>query len=414
MRILISGAGIAGQALAFWLSRPDLKHIITIVEQTPTLRTSGLQIDLRNPGIEVLKRMGLEDTFRQHMVPEQGVEIVDSSGRRRGYFPVNNTGKGVQAFTTEWEIMRGDFCRLLWEANRDRVEYIFGTTIANCVNSTQGVQVEFSKGSSAEYDLVVGADGVHSRTRRLMLNKNEADPVHILGGGQIIAYFTMPMLMQPNEAYNATVYLSTNKRGIMTRRSKPDKLQVYLGGNPDPELLRNVKRGDMEAEKQALATFMTDAGWRTPELIKGMLASEDFYCERVAIVTMKHWSRDRIVLLGDAAYCPSVNNGMGTTCAVVGAYILAGEISKIPIDDDKGGLQTALQAYEACFKPYMLKVQAGLLEDKGDSMPSGKFGVGVFNLLASVASLFRVNVAKWMMKEDIKGWELPRYAALEA
>ncbi|KFY20138.1 hypothetical protein V491_03955 [Pseudogymnoascus sp. VKM F-3775] len=127
LKILISGAGIAGNAVAFWLSK--LGHDVTIVERFPGLRITGLQIDLRSHGIEVLKRMGLDEAFRANAAPEQGVQVVDKSGRRRGYFPANTSGKGTQSFTSEYEIMRGDLCRIMHDVTKDRVEYVFGTSI---------------------------------------------------------------------------------------------------------------------------------------------------------------------------------------------------------------------------------------------------------------------------------------------
>ncbi|RYO93407.1 hypothetical protein DL762_001106 [Monosporascus cannonballus] len=128
LKVLTVGAGIAGNSLAFWLSK--LGHNVTVVERFPSLRTTGLQADLRGHRIEVPRRTGLEKAFRSLAVPEQGIQIVDSSGRRRAYFPANNkSGQGRQAFTSDFEIMRGDLCRLLYDATKDRSEYVFGTSV---------------------------------------------------------------------------------------------------------------------------------------------------------------------------------------------------------------------------------------------------------------------------------------------
>ena len=127
LKILICGGGLAGNALAFWLSK--LGHDVTVVERWPSLRATGLQIDLRGSGIKVLKRMGLEEAFRARSVQEQGLEFVNSSGKQKAYFPANKTGQGLQSFTTDYEIMRGDLCRLFHDATKDRVKYIFGMTV---------------------------------------------------------------------------------------------------------------------------------------------------------------------------------------------------------------------------------------------------------------------------------------------
>jgi 2-polyprenyl-6-methoxyphenol hydroxylase-like FAD-dependent oxidoreductase len=407
MKVLIVGAGVAGNALAFWLGR--VGHHVTVIEHFPTLRASGLQIDLRGPGIEVLKRMGLESVFRSKMAPEQGIRIVDSKGRTWGSFPVNKSGKGLQSFTTDWEIMRGDLVRLLMEGCSESVAFKFGVTANAFEESSEGINVKLSDGSSSSYDLMVGADGVHSRVRKLMLAKqNEVeDPLHPIAGGSVVAYFTVPSALQPGEGFDATGYMSTGKRGIMLRRSSPDFIQVYIGGQPGPEIFSGLTRGDVEAERQAVAKFMHGAGWRTEELVGAMMTSEDFYCERIALVQMKRWCQGRVVLLGDAGYCPSVNTGMGTTCALVGAYILAGELTAT---EDRG-MEMALQAYDDTFRPYMEEVQKGLVEDGGMTLPDGRTGVLVFNALAALAALFKINVGKWMMREDIK-WKLPEYGSL--
>lgn len=124
LKVLISGGGIAGNALAFWLSKQG--HDVTVIERFPKLRATGLQIDLRGHGIEVMRRMGLEEAFRAKSVKEQGLRIVNSSGRQMAFFPVNASGKGSQSFTTDFEIMRGDLCRLLYDATGDHVKYIYG------------------------------------------------------------------------------------------------------------------------------------------------------------------------------------------------------------------------------------------------------------------------------------------------
>ena len=167
LKVLISGGGIAGNALAFWLSK--LGHDITVVERFPSLRTTGLQIDLRGPGIEVLKRMGLEQAFRSNAAREDGIQVVDKTGRRRAYFPANKSGKGPQAFTSEFEIMRGDLCRIIYDAAKVReVSYIFATSIERFENTGDGVEVWFSNGKTERFDLLVGADGQGSHTRKMM------------------------------------------------------------------------------------------------------------------------------------------------------------------------------------------------------------------------------------------------------
>lgn len=231
-------------------------------------------------------------------------------------------------------------------------------------------------------------------------------PLH----GLYIAYFTIPRPIQPGEEYIATTYIATGQRGVMTRRQNSDELQIYLGGKSDSEALNNAKRGD--EQKAVLTELFQGAGWLIDDFVKGMQGTKNFYMEKLGLVKMDSWSKGRVVLLGDAGYCPSVNTGMGTTSAMVGTYILAGEIGKhYGQDESKDALMTALKSYETKFRPFMDNVQKGVLEDKG-GMPSSEFGIAVMNIMAGILSFLRVNIASWMMKEDVKGWDLPDYEEL--
>ncbi|KZF22465.1 2-polyprenyl-6-methoxyphenol hydroxylase [Xylona heveae TC161] len=417
LRVLICGAGIAGNALAFWLSK--LGHSTTVIEHFPSLRATGLQVDLRGPGIQVMQRMGLETAFRARSVPEQGLQLVDRKGRRWGYFPANRSGKGLQSFTTDFEIMRGDLCRLLHDATKDRAKYVFGQYVRRIEQTDDFAEVLFSDGSKERFDLVVGADGQGSRTRKMMLNADAADPFHPLGA--YAGYFTIDQELQEGEGYNATAFIATQGRGIMTRRHDPSKFQAYLFCNPgSSDRLKLASKGDTDEEKQALAEVFHGAGWQTEQILKGLARSDDFYCERIGTVQLDHWSRARIALVGDAAYCPSAMTGMGTTCGIVGAYILAGEIEKFcgrgskdaDVTVSKDSITTALKSYEQKLRPFMDQVQKGLTDDQNymDKFPSSSFGIAFIYAIFGIASFFRLDfIARWILREDIKGWELPKY-----
>lgn len=225
--------------------------------------------------------------------------------------------KDAQNFTSEYEIMRGDFCTLLYEkANASNVKYIFGDSVSAVNQDDSGIEVQFERGQPAKYDLLVGADGVHSRTRAMMLAASPADATTTAGSnangffpipGTYIAYFNAPIPIAkdeaPAKAYVASLYMAPGSRGIMTRRSKPDMIQVYAGGRSDPkskdDVWRDIKRGDISAEKRAIRQMLTGAGWRTDEFLDAMDKSDDFYCERLGLVKLDKWSNGRIVLLGD-------------------------------------------------------------------------------------------------------------------
>jgi 2-polyprenyl-6-methoxyphenol hydroxylase-like FAD-dependent oxidoreductase len=201
----------------------------------------------------------------------------------------------------------------------------------------------------------------------------------------------------------------------MTRRGDPTKYQAYMFCKPSAsERLQNASKGNTEEEKEGMAEVFRGAGWRTDEILKGLVDADDFYCERLGVVTMDHWSRGRVVLVGDAAYCPSAMTGMGTTCGIIGAYILAGEIGKhCNADSSMDSVTAALRQYEEKLRPLINTVQRGLAETKGDYMdklPSSTMGIQMVYVLFWVASLLRLDViATWFLREDTKGWELPVY-----
>ncbi|KAI9712729.1 MAG: hypothetical protein M1820_001351 [Bogoriella megaspora] len=416
LKVLISGGGVAGTALAFWLSK--VGHDVTVVEWFPNLRTTGLQIDLRGPGIEVLRRMGLEQAFRDKAAPEEGLQFVDSSGRKRAYFPANKSGKGAQSFTSEFEIMRGDLCRLIHDATENRAKYIFGTSVASFEEKQTNVEVHFKDGKTDFFDLLVGADGVFSATRKMILGSDAADVFHPIG--ETNAYMTFQRPIQEGERYVGSMYLATKRRSMLVRRHNPKEMQLYLLLNYEDERLKRIHRGDVKEEKAAFTEIFQDAGGRTPELLEALQDADDFYCERLGVVKMDTWVQGRVALIGDAAYSPG-GSGMGTSCALIGAYVLAGEISKhcggpnakddtavrVKGEDD---LAAALKAYDQTFRPYMNHVQAGLGKSPSWLMPSNAFGIAVLHwILEAIAFLWVDPIVNWFMKGSEEKWKLPEY-----
>ena len=415
MRILISGGGVAGPSLAFWLSK--LGHDITLVERWPTLRTTGQQIDLRGPGIQVMKRMGLMNLFRSYAVSERGLQFVDDSGRQKVFFPVNKSGTGLQSFTTDYEIMRGDLCRMLYGVTKDKVKYVFGTHIASLEPRDDAVTVALSDGSVDRFDLVVGADGQGSRTRKMILGSHDPDPFHYLG--LYISYFTIPR--REEDEYVSTLYNVPRKRFVFTRRHDEDTMQAYLGICGTEAELKELGEGDVAEQKKAYAEKFADAAWKTPRIIRDMQDSEvamDFFSQKVGQVKLDAWSRGRVVLLGDAAYCPSPATGMGTTSGLVGAYVLAGAISKHCSDRDsvessKDALLAALQEYDTEFRPFIEQVQNLGPGMPRIGLPATRWGITAMHSFLWLSRSLGIDaVAQWFLRES-NVWDLPSYESMD-
>lgn len=460
LKILIVGAGISGTSLAYWLSKSKLGHSITVIERFPELRDTGLQVDLRGPGIEVLRRMGLEAAFRAKAAPEEGSQVLDSGGRIWAEFRANKSGKGPQAFTSDFEILRGDLCRIFYDASltnsNGRVHYVFGTSLESFVelDNDKGVQVTLTTSSSSEpgnettsttteiYDLVIGADGQYSRTRKMVLAQAQGLPVTNLSAvkdsihytGLVIAYFTIPSPaddptkrtpdQSPREwgdlQYVAQIYPSSDRRFIMTRRHNPSILQVYLICLPPADHpFHAVRRGNIPAEKAAFTEIFAGAGWLAEEILRrmndpGPEGTKDFYCERLGLVQMDKWCSEKghVVVAGDAAHCPTALTGFGTTSALVGSYVLAGEIENSREEQGPKGIPEALRRYQEVYKPFMEDVQRGV---KGNRMlewwPRSEFGVAVLRFLAAAFARMRLGViAGWVLAEGrVERWKLPDY-----
>jgi len=362
-----------------------------------------------------MKRMGLEQAFHSQAVQEQGLEFVNSSGRQKAYFPANRSGKGLQSFTTDYEIMRGDFCRIVYDSIQGSAKYVFGKTVQSFEQKEESVEVVFSDGEKGEFDLLVGADGQWSHTRNMMLGPGAFNPVTFLG--IYIAYFTVPLQQQEGEEYKSTAYIAPNKRMLFTRRHRPDQIQTYLTSQVCSKRMQNARKNDVDEEKAAFTEVFRDAGWKAEQILQWLKEADDFYCERLSTVKMTSWCNGRVALLGDAAYCPSAATGMGKTSAIVGAYVLAGEIGKhCSSSRTKQALPSALKAYDQKFRPFMEQVQDGINPESGYWMklPASPLGITILNFFLGLVAFFRLNAyAKLVDTEDVKGRSLPDYESMD-
>ncbi|MEF9883551.1 FAD-dependent monooxygenase [Streptomyces sp. P9-A4] len=335
--VLISGASIAGPALALWLHRYGFAP--TVVERAPGLRTGGYKVDIRGTAIEVCRRMGVLDEIRANSTDMRGGSYVDGAGRTIGELPAEIFGGRVEE---DDEIMRGELASILYDRTREDVEYLFDDSIAEIVDApgdTDGVTVTFESGTVRRFDLVVGADGLHSHTRKLVFGPEERFKRHL---GAYISIFTAPnhLGLDRWETYHA---LPGKLVCVYSSAGESDAKNLFIFSSPE-ELAHHHR--DVAAQKRALTDRFTGDGWEIPRLLGHAAEAEDFYLDSMSLVEMDSWSKGRVVLLGDAAHCSSPASGQGTGLALIGAYVLAGELARAG-----GDHTTAFDRYERRMRP---------------------------------------------------------------
>ena len=416
LKVLICGGGIAGPSLAFWLSK--LNYDITIMERSPGIRANGQQIDLRGQGVQVMKKMGIEQAVRAKVVDEQGIQYVDAEGKRTAFIAANKSGKGRQSVTSEFEIMRGDLCHILYDLVKDNkmVKCVFGVYVIGFQQEGDEVKVQFSDSTEGTFDLVVGADGQSSRTRRMLLGPETPDPFRSFG--VYSSYFTIPQ--EPGDAKIGTMYNIPGRRFIFTRRDNPRTLQGCLQfatttTRPNEKMEQALKK-DVAEQKEAFAEAFQGSGWQSERVIEGMRRSDDFYAHIVGQVRLDSWSRGRVILLGDAAWSPSPLSGMGTSSALVGSYVLAGEIAKHSNRESisSGDLRAALDAWEARFRPFVDKVQDVSPWFITCMYPETQLAIRILHFVVWFLTTLRVDkLLSSLSSDDVQGWDLPEHPELD-
>ncbi len=400
--VLISGASIAGPALAFWLARYGWDT--TIVERAPTFRTGGQNIDIRGAAREVIRRAGLQDSVRDATTGEVGTRFIGDDGSTVAEFPAMKSD--TVGATAELEILRGDLSRILVDAGEGRTEYHYGDRITALDNTDPKVVVSFEVAADRSFDLVVAADGIGSATRGLIIG----DEVSVRPIGMEMTYLTIPRTEADTDWWRW--YNAPGGLGVTLRPDRHGTTRAVLSsityGSSTSDTGVGVERRSPEDQKAYLREQFRNVGWQAPRILDALDTSDDMYYESIGQVRAPHWSLGRAALVGDAAWCASPVSGMGTSLSIVGAYVLAGELASHVHHRD------AFAGYERIMRPYVEQAQKLPPGVPRIANPRTRVGLAAFRSALRIASSRPAKLlGAQLFSPPADKIELPDYAHLE-
>ncbi|WP_433758596.1 FAD-dependent monooxygenase [Nocardia sp. CA-135398] len=363
--VLISGAGIGGATLAYWLA--DRGFRVTVVERARDKRSSGNPVDVKGPAIDVVERMGIMPQLRAANSAVSQMNFVNASGRRVARVDL----KAFQgsAGDREVEIPRADLAAILLDASRESAEFLWGDTITGLSQHTDGVDVAFEHADPRSFDFVIGADGLHSVVRRLTFG-DESEFVRHMG-----IYIATIRIDAPFGSDSEVLIYNTPGRALSVHPTKGRALAAFMfrhNGVP------GFDHRDTELHKRLVIEAFTDQGWRVPELLDRVRDTDDLFFDSVSKGELPSWSDGRIALLGDAASCVSLF-GDGSTLAIAGAYTLAEELAATPEDHE-----TAFQRYETRHRVLVDPKLNGVATAASMLIPATKAGIALRNTATRV------------------------------
>ncbi len=337
--ILISGAGIAGPTLAYWLKRYGFKP--TVVELAPKPREGGYLVDFRGVGIDVAERMGIMDRVREEQYVPREMLFVNESNSTVARLDIARLFRETfdDPSRAQTQILRSDLVRILYDKTKDEVEYIFGDSIRSMKENPEGVEVEFESGKRKKFDLVIGTDGIHSRVRSLAFG-NESQLSSYMGYYQVSFWIDYPITAGSNISF------TTPGKFVSLFGFPGNRAMVYAIFKQPQQF--TYDRQDIDTQKRLFANTFVNVQWKLmPQLLEQAKTRNDFYFDSANLTQLDKWSKGRMVLVGDAGY-PTPLTAWGVTLALVGAYLLAGELKAV-----EGDYQIAFEAYEREFRPFV-------------------------------------------------------------
>jgi 2-polyprenyl-6-methoxyphenol hydroxylase-like FAD-dependent oxidoreductase len=390
--VLISGAGIAGPTLALWLRAAGLQP--TLVEHAPTLRSSGFVIDFWGLGYEIAERMGLATGIGRIGYHMRELRIVDSRGERVAGFGTSVFRELTGSrFVT---VGRSDLSRLLFERIKGTTEVLFGDEIVGLKEETSAVRVQFKHADERQFDLVIGADGLHSKVRELTFGPEDSFEKQL---GYLVAAFEVCGYRPRDE----DVYVIYSKPGRMLGRfalHKDRTLFLFVF----TETRRLSPLVDLSTRKAILRERFDDGTWECPRILGELDHTNELYFDRVSQIKMDRWSKGRVALVGDAAFCVSLMAGQGSALAMTAAYVMAGELAKAA-----GRYDVAFANYEALLRDYIGLKQRGAQRFAAAFAPKSRWGLFFRNQVVRACAI--PGLARLAFGRDIVDTlQLPEYA----
>lgn len=419
LSILISGAGVAGASLALMLARqPSFKmqpHI-TLIERSPVPRTTGQAIDIRGPAVDVIHKLGLEPEVKARHTTETGLAFMNAKGNVVATFDATGDAKN-QSATSEYEILRGDLAGLLLDGVdrtkelNNQVNVVYGEHIESMEDRDDGsgVDVYFANGKvkNQRFDVVVGTDGIGSGTRAMIFGK-EDHKEHVKPSGMYLGFFSIPRIATDDGVWRwctlpggLAMHLRPHRNGktmgVYLTITNPTKSQ-----NPEVESLIHA---DFATQKTLLRQRFQNVGWQSQRFLDGLDQCDDFYMTHWCQVITPQWTKGRCAISGDAAFATM---GIGTSLAMIGAYCISGELSKI---ESSGQVAGALRRYEEIFRPFTAKHERQPPGFPQLANPQSAWGVWIFQTVLSL--LVTLRIPQFFMKyfggEGNETWKLPEY-----
>ncbi|BBZ26126.1 FAD-binding monooxygenase [Mycolicibacterium madagascariense] len=375
--VLVSGAGIAGATAAYWLQRAGCT--VTVIERAPAPRDGGQNVDVRGMGRDVLRRMDLEETVRSRGTGEVGLRFVGEAGRTLAEFPAGASASG-EGFTAELEILRGELARLLVESCGETVDFTYGTCIEGVAQDDAGVDVTCTDGTQRRFDLLIIAEGIRSTTRNDVFG-GEPDLRDL---GYYTSYCTIPRTADDQWW---RWYTTTGGRAVQLRPDNVGTTRASLNFRCPPT---GLDTADREAQVRALQHVFADVGDAAPRILAHLAKdASSLYLDRIAQVRMPAWSRGRIAVVGDAAYCATPVSGMGTSLALIGAYLLAEALGEC---DDHAA---AFAAYEEKMRPIVDEAQKLPPGVPDIANPASLTGVRILRAVVRIAGYVMAVRRRW-------------------